>query len=119
MRLTDSNYASFKVKRTKMVFITGGGRGDLDPVSRTNFREIHAERYQRGNFKSLFFSTRFREILGFYRMKETIHGSRIFQEANYAFINLQITLAFLQIHASHIKFGPNHASHINPLPSSL
>lgn len=55
MRLTDSNYASFKVKRTKMVFITGGGRGggrgDLDPVSRTNFREIHAGRISKGKLQ--------------------------------------------------------------------
>lgn len=51
MRLTDSNYASFKVKRTKMVFITGGDRGDLDPVSRTNFREIHAERISKGKLQ--------------------------------------------------------------------
>lgn len=51
MRLTDSNYASFKVKRTKMVFNTGGGRGDLDPVSRTNFREIHAGRISKGKLQ--------------------------------------------------------------------
>lgn len=51
MRLTDSNYASFKVKRTKMVFITGGGRGDLDPVSRTNFREIHAGLISKGKLQ--------------------------------------------------------------------
>ena len=96
-------------------------RGDLDPVSRTCFKNIHTSRTSKGNIKPLFFNVQGRrEILRFLR------NERINSRVTYV-IRCKSRLTLVHIITNHprpsvkvtfsyvINFGLDPASRMFPL----